>query len=256
MIHDPHKHHEFVLLFELKNADLATPDGTQATASVRYGLITEDALKGLIGRQVYKVHGLPTLIRWPGRARKHLLAPLSRGAKGGLLLEELRRYFYDLRLFGLAAPTPLLGAQGTPGEAGPRVQIPAALRLSPARTVDPLLPLDGQPGSYGLYRLHGSYNPEQGQANGVTASDLEVLWQTLAHLFEPSPEMPPLQMGVCGLWVFSHDGLGGASVETLLGQVAPTRRVEAPRSLQDYHLCSPQPGPLAADPRVVLTCWA
>lgn len=129
------------------------------------------------------------------------------------------------------------------------------MRLSSARTVDPLLPwTDGQTGSYGLYRLHGSYDPCQGQANRVTAVDLEVFWKTLIHLFESSREFLPLQMGVCGLWIFSHDEQG--TPPTLLSQVTPTRLAKVPCSLWDYRLHYPEPGPLAADPRVVLTYWA
>lgn len=275
MVHDPCKHHDFVLLFELKNADLAgavSPDPARATGAVKYGLVTEAAIKGLIGQRVHTTHGLPALIRWPGRVQRHLLEPLSRCAEGQPLLQELCRYFYDVRLFGLIAdsaipPCALPQTQearrtqvGVPWEAalsGPTAHVPGAVRLSSARTVDPLLPwTNGQAGSYGLYRLHGRYDPRQGQANGVTAADLEVLWKTLTNLFESGPEFLPLQMGVCGLWVFSHDGQGTVPAETLLGQVAPTRVTEVPRSLRDYCLHYPEPGPLAADPRVVLTHWA
>lgn len=245
MINDPHRYHHFVLLFELNNADLGGSSELEPGAwagPVKYGLITGGTLKGLISHRVARENGLPALLSLRGRVQRQLLKPLELGGDPQSLLKpELCRYFYDVRLFGLTAN-------------GGR--IPGPMRLSSARSVDPVLPWDpGRAGSYGLYRLHGSYDPGQGRANGVTAQDLETFWKTLGGLFESGSSLRPLRMAGRGLWIFSQES-SRSPVETLLEQVSHAKVGASPRSFGDYALRYPSPGPLPEDPATVLTHWA
>lgn len=244
MIYDPSKRHDFVLLFELKNADLGgvydlPPEGS--SGEVKYGLVTDGAFKRLISAGAARQYDLPVLIGSRGQVKSHLLRPLVRSSDSHNPLKlELCRYFFDVRLFGLTGAT----------------HIPAPMQLSSARSVDPVLPQPPQTTAwYGLYRLQGSYDPHRGQHTGVTAFDLEVFWKTLTGLFKSNPKLLPLQMAARGLWVFSQNPQNRAT-GPLLEQVQPSKISDLPQSFGDYTLRYPKPGPLEANPEVTLTHWA
>lgn len=243
-IHDPRKHHHFVVLFEINNADLGGSGelGPSDWASaVKYGLITDATLKGLISHWVTREYGLSALLSLRGGVQRQLLQPILASADPhNILKTELCQYFYDVRVFGL-----ITGSE----------RIPGAIRLSSARSVDPVLPWsEDWAGSYGLYRLHGSYDPRLGAATGVRADDLAVFWKTLTRLFESDPAVQPLRMAPRGVWVFSGEAESGPS-EHLLGQVQQAKVRGNPRSFGDYRLRYPAPGPLQSEPTVVLTHW-
>jgi CRISPR-associated protein Csd2 len=179
---------------------------------------------------------------------------------------ELCQDYYDIRMFGAVLATGL--------NAG---QVRGPVQLTFARSIDPILVLDlsitrlarttserMQSGTtemgrkaivpYGLYRAHGFFNPMLGatrpQGTGVSDQDLEILWEALTNMFEIDRSAARPEMGVRGLYVFSHDSpLGNYPSHRLFPQVRVARkeRVESVRSFDDYSVDAPEAGEVAVD---------
>lgn len=240
MIHDPTQHHKFVMLFEIKNAsptNLSSLENPLALAQdVRYGLVMEEALEQALNLYLQQKLALPILKnRWPFFSD---LSPENQKA--------LCRQYYNLRMFGV---TDLSG----------RPLIPGPVRFSLARSIDPIFPFaSGRNTAYGLYRMHGYYNPSAGKQNGVNESDLASLWQGLSNLFTSDATHWPMASAMRGLWIFSHQ----------TNQTEPTRSrelfnlVQTPAlrgqagKFEDYTIHFPSPGHLEAMPGVCLTYLA
>lgn len=229
MIHDPALHHQFVLLFEIKNAsplNLSPLESPFALAQeVRYGLVKGEALKRKIGRYAQQ-HGLPLLCR-----RQTTAQDLEQSKN------TLCKLYYDARMFGIATREQKI--------------IPGPVRFSWARSLDPVLPLaSGKNAAYGLYRGHGRYDPHLGQHTGVRAPDLALLWQALRNLFQTSPALYPMESSVRGLWIFSHHT---AQTKDVLKLVQTPALGGLAQQFEDYALRFPNPGQLEALPGVTLT---
>lgn len=230
MIHDPSQHHQFVLLFEIKNASpssLTSLDSPFSLAQeVRYGLVRGESLKQKVSKYATRQYGLPVLLR-----KGVAMAELEQSR------HSLCKLYYDLRMFGAVA--------------GGNTIIPGPVKFSWARSLDPVLPLaSGKNSAYGLYRLHGHYDPRLGKHTGVRAPDLALLWQALRNLFRTHPASYPVETAVRGLWIFSHPA--GLAPE-VLGLVQTPALGSLARRFEDYRLRFPQPGPLEALPGVTLT---
>jgi len=166
--------------------------------------------------------------------------------------DRLCRDYYDIRMFGAVLQTGLNAGQ---------VRGPAQLTF--ARSIDPIFPLDHSitrrartttarmrtgptemgrkpTVSYGLYRAHGFFNPYLAEQTGVSDDDLALFWEALRNLFEFDRSASRGDMGVCGLYVFTHDSkLGNASARRLfdLIRVDPVQADEndaPPRRFSDY----------------------
>lgn len=166
--------------------------------------------------------------------------------------EQLCRDYYDIRMFGAVLQTGLNAGQ---------VRGPAQLTF--ARSIDPIFPLDHtitrqartttarmRTGTtemgrkpevpYGLYRSHGFFNPYLADQTKVSDDDLAIFWDALSNLFEFDRSASRGEMGVCGLYVFTHDSkLGNAPARRLfdLIRVEPVQVAESdapPRRFADY----------------------
>jgi CRISPR-associated protein Csd2 len=158
--------------------------------------------------------------------------------------------FFDVRTFGAVMST------GT--NAG---QVRGPVQLTFARSVDPIVALEHsitrmavateaeaekQQGDnrtmgrkhtvpYGLYMAHGFVSAFLADQTGFGEDDLELLWQSLEHMFEHDRSASRGEMSTRGLYVFKHDSkLGNAHAHALFDLVKVQRQAEIPRSFSDY----------------------
>lgn len=165
-----------------------------------------------------------------------------------------KRYF-DVRTFGAVMSTGL--------NAG---QVRGPVQIGFSRSIDPVLPLDvsitrmavaeakdaESPNQtmgrknlipYGLYRCHGFISAHLARETGFNETDLDLLWQALAMMFDHDRSAARGTMSPQALIVFQHqDALGNAPAHKLFERVRvelkPDLRAQgkAPRSFDDYLL--------------------
>ena len=94
---------------------------------------------------------------------------------------------------------------------------------------------------YGLYRVHAYVNPNLAEQTGFTTTDLELLKQALAQMFEHDKSAARANMRPCRCIVFKHDSkLGNARADQLFARVKVEVKSELreqkkpPRSFDDY----------------------
>lgn len=160
--------------------------------------------------------------------------------------------FYDVRTFGAVMSTDVNCGQ-----------VRGPVQLTFARSIDPIVPLEHsitrmavtkesdaekQQGDnrtmgrkhtvpYGLYAAHGFVSAFLGKQTGFGEDDLELLWQALEHMFEHDRSAARGEMSTRGLYVFKHDSeLGNAHAHDLFKRIAAKKRVEVPRSFDDYEV--------------------
>jgi len=191
--------------------------------------------------------------------------------------EDMRDKFWDVRMFGAV----LTG--GT--NAG---QIRGPMQLTFATSVDPVVPRDititrvaitkasdmlrkrtemGRKAyvPYGLYRLHGFYNPllaARVNGNGersqvVTELDLTEFWEALEKMFWFDRSAARAEMRSRGLYIFTHGNeKGNAASHKLFDLVKIKSRGDwMARSYEDYgeSISIPPDGELAEFPGVTFT---
>ncbi len=210
------------------------------------------------------------------RSKKAELKPESRAN----LKDAMIRTYFDIRMFGAVLTV------GT--NAG---QVRGPMQLTFARSIDPIQPRDlsitriaiTKPSDvarkqtemgrkaivpYGLYRLHGFYNPllsrKKDQGTYLSDSDLHDFWEALRNLFEFDHSAARGEMCVRGLYVFTHEKkCGNAPSHRLFELVSVKPCSERPqREFGDYAggiIAAPVPAPkypgvtltdLLADPKV------
>lgn len=168
--------------------------------------------------------------------------------------------YYDVRMFGAVMTTGKASAGKVTG--------PVTVGL--ARSLDPVLPIDlgitrtastkeedkdnaSQMGNksvipYGLYACRIHYQPTRD--NQVTKEDLELLWSTLANMFEITRSAARPEVSVRNLFVFSHsNALGNAPAKKLFDRVKVTKVTDAvvPSSSADYVVEPPDEEDLPPD---------
>ncbi len=92
---------------------------------------------------------------------------------------------------------------------------------------------------YGLYRLEGYVSAPLAQQTGFGKTDLELLWLSLANMFEHDRSASRGKMAAQKLVVFEHESaLGNAPAHKLfqLVQVGRKDEVTVPRSFSDYEV--------------------
>ena len=139
--------------------------------------------------------------------------------------------FYDVRTFGAVMTTEV--------NAG---QVRGPFQMGFARSVEPVISLEhavtrcavtnekdlekertiGRKFTvpYGLYRVHGFFNPHLAAQTGFDEADLELFWTALAQMFELDRSAARGEMAPRELIVFRHqNALGNASAHQLLERV-------------------------------------
>lgn len=164
----------------------------------------------------------------------------------------LCRKYFDVRTFGAVLST------------GPNAgQLKGPVQLTFARSVDPIVAMEhtitrvtdtdkeeGEMGRkhtvpYGVYIAHGFVSAFLAKQTGFSEEDLELLWQSLEHMFEHDRSAARGEMATRGLIVFKHDSeLGNAHAHSLFDRVKIKRKegVEVPRSFSDYELTIDEAG--------------
>ncbi|NYI70143.1 CRISPR-associated protein Csd2 [Naumannella cuiyingiana] len=171
--------------------------------------------------------------------------------------QYMRENFYDVRMFGAVMST-------GKAQAG---KVTGPVTIGIARSVDPVMPMEmgitrtastreeakdnaSQMGNksvvpYGLYVTRVHYQPTKG--NAVSADDLQLLWDSLATMFENTRSAARPDVAARQLLIFSHDNpLGNAPARVLFDTVAITRTSErpTPQSYADYKIELPATGEL------------
>ncbi|MDD2776087.1 MAG: type I-C CRISPR-associated protein Cas7/Csd2 [Gallionella sp.] len=164
--------------------------------------------------------------------------------------------FFDIRAFGA-----VMSLKSAPNCG----QVRGPIQLTFARSVDPVVALEHsitrmavateaeaekQSGDnrtmgrkftvpYGLYAAHGFVSSFLAKQTGFDETDLALLWQALAQMFEHDRSAARGEMSTRGLYVFKHDSeLGNAPAHQLfdLVQVAKRNPDEPARDFADYNV--------------------
>lgn len=90
---------------------------------------------------------------------------------------------------------------------------------------------------YGLYMAHGFVSAFLADQTAFSDDDLELLWQSLEHMFEHDRSAARGEMSTRGLYVFRHDSqLGNAHAHALFDLVQARKVADVPRSFADYQV--------------------
>lgn len=270
--------YDFVLLFDVKdgnpNGDPDAGNLPRVDAETGRGLVTDVSLK----RKVRNFVGLTKEEQPPfeiyvkekailnnqnkrayiGIGKAELLEGDDKKRKGGDAVDEARQWmcknFYDVRTFGAVMS---LGINCG--------QVRGPVQVTFARSIDPIVAqehsitrmavateaeAEKQGGDnrtmgrkftvpYGLYVAHGFVSAHLATQTGFNEDDLELLWQSLANMFEHDRSAARGEMATRGLYVFKHDSqLGNAPAYSLFEQIQPKLKdgVVVPRSFEDYQV--------------------
>lgn len=267
--------HDFVILFDVKdgnpNGDPDAGNLPRIDAETGRGLVTDVCLKRKVRNYVglLKQETPPYEIYVKEKAvlnKTHERAYVAIGAedvlkgddkkrKGGDKVEEARQWmcknFYDVRAFGAVMSTGVnCGQVRGPVQMtfGRSVETIVASEHSITRmAVTTEKAAENQGGDnrtmgrkftvpYGLYVAHGFVSASLSDQTGFSDSDLSLLWEALAHMFEHDRSAARGEMATRGLYVFKHDSkLGNASAHSLFERVKISRANEGvAREFSDY----------------------
>lgn len=270
--------YDFVLLFDVKdgnpNGDPDAGNLPRLDAETGHGLVTDVSLKrkvrnfvGLVkdGQPPYEIYVKEKAIlnktherAYEGIGKADLLKGDDKKRKGGDAVGEARDWmcknFFDVRTFGAVMSTGVNCGQ-----------VRGPVQLTFARSVDPVIAqehsitrmavateaeAEKQDGDnrtmgrkhtvpYGLYAAHGFVSSFLAKQTGFSDEDLELLWQSLAQMFEHDRSAARGEMATRGLYVFRHDSeLGNAPAHALFERIQPRMKdgVTVPRNFTDYEV--------------------
>lgn len=163
--------------------------------------------------------------------------------------------FFDVRTFGAVMSTGDEDSESKLRKTAGQVRGPVQLTF--ARSVDPIIALEhsitrmavtnekdlekertmGRKHTvpYGLYVAHGFVSSFLAKQTGFGEDDLELLWQSLEHMFEHDRSAARGEMSTRGLYVFRHDSeLGNAHAHKLFERIKIKKTADVPRSFSDY----------------------
>lgn len=272
---DPTVKHDALLLFEAidsnPNGDPDNAGKPRTDLETGHGLVSDASLKrkirdavsfqvdqGMLAPEdrynIFIRRGV-SLNEQLEAAYKALGQEVGKGAKPEHVTktaEYMISRYYDVRMFGAVMSTGKASAGKVTG--------PVTVGL--ARSLDPVLPIDmgitrtastqeekkdnaSQMGNksvipYGLYSCRIHYQPTRN--NQVTSEDLEVLWSTLANMFEVTRSAARPDVSVRNLYVFSHsNALGNAPAKKLLDTITVEKMTEldVPTKSADYDVSPP-----------------
>jgi CRISPR-associated protein Csd2 len=269
--------YDFAVIFDVRdgnpNGDPDAGNLPRLDAETGHGLVTDVALKRKVRNYVGLVKGEepPFEIYVKEKAilnKSHERAYIAIDALQELKGEDKKRKgdaatvskardwmcanFYDVRTFGAVMS---LGINCG--------QVRGPVQMTFARSVDPIVALEHsitrmavateaeaekQRGDnrtmgrkhtvpYGIYVAYGFVSAFLSKQTGFSDSDLELLWQSLEHMFEHDRSAARGQMATRGLLVFKHESeLGNAHAHALFDRITIKRRagVDVARSFRDY----------------------
>lgn len=264
--------YEFVYLFDVTNGN---PNGDPDAGNLprldpetNRGLVTDVALKRKIRNYVaLEKEGTPGFAiymqeksvlnnqhkqAYEALGIKHEPKKLPKDeARARELTAWMCANFFDVRSFGAVMTTEVNTGQ-----------VRGPIQLAFATSVDPVLPMevaitrvavtnekdaekkDREMGRkhilpYGLYRAHGFISAKLAERTGFSDDDLQLLWRSLANMFEHDRSAARGEMAARKLVVFKHDNVLGNAPAHQLFELVKVRRKEpggeAPaRGFDDY----------------------
>lgn len=270
--------YDFVLLFDVKdgnpNGDPDAGNLPRVDAETGRGLVTDVSLKrkvrnfvGMIKNEEppFEIYIKEKAIlnnqnkrAYIGIGKAELLEGDDKKRKGGDAVDEARQWmcrnFYDVRAFGAVMSTGINCGQ-----------VRGPIQLTFARSIDAIVAqehsitrmavateaeAEKQSGDnrtmgrkftvpYGLYAAHGFVSSFLAKQTGFDETDLEMLWQSLASMFEHDRSAARGEMATRGLYVFKHDNeLGNAPAYSLFERIQTKLKdgIVVPRSFGDYQV--------------------
>jgi CRISPR-associated protein Csd2 len=165
--------------------------------------------------------------------------------------------FFDVRTFGAVMSTGDEDSESKLKKTAGQVRGPVQITF--ARSVDPIVALEhsitrmavtnekdlekertmGRKHTvpYGLYVAHGFVSAFLAKQTGFGEDDLELLWQSLEHMFEHDRSAARGEMSTRGLYVFEHASeLGNAHAHALFDRIKVAKKVDVPRNFSDYEV--------------------
>ncbi|MBL8495257.1 MAG: type I-C CRISPR-associated protein Cas7/Csd2 [Rhodocyclaceae bacterium] len=269
--------YDFVLVFDVRdgnpNGDPDAGNLPRLDSESGHGLVTDVSLKrkvrNFVGMMKGEVPPFDIYIKEKAVLNQtHEKAYVAIGAEdalkgedkkrkgGGDTVDQARKWmcanFYDVRTFGAVMSTGVNCGQ-----------VRGPVQLTFARSVEPIVALEHsitrmavateaeaekQQGDnrtmgrkhtvpYGVYVAHGFISAFLAKQTGFGEDDLELLLQSLEHMFEHDRSAARGEMATRGLYVFKHDSeLGNAHAHTLFDRIQIKRKadVDVPRSFADY----------------------
>lgn len=261
--------YDFVYLFDVEdgnpNGDPDAGNLPRIDPETNHGLVTDVALKrkirnyvalkheGATGKRIY-IQEKAVLTEVRGEAYETVDAKASDQDKVSAARDWMCKNFYDVRTFGAVM-------SATNNNAG---QVRGPVQLTFARSLEPILPLEvtitrmavetpkeaaAQKGDnrtmgrkhivpYGLYRGEGFVSAKLAQQTGFSDEDLELLWESLANMFDHDHSAARGKMAARALIVFEHESeLGNAPSHALFDRVKVSRTTpkdEPARSFRDF----------------------
>lgn len=270
--------YDFILLFDVKdgnpNGDPDAGNLPRVDAETGRGLITDVSLKRKVRNYVgmVKAEQPPFEIYVKERAilnKQHERAYKAIGAgdlikgddkkrKGGERVKEARDWmcknFYDVRTFGAVMSTGVNCGQ-----------VRGPVQLTFARSIDSIVAQEHsitriavtteaeaakQEGDnrtmgrkhtvpYGLYVARGFVSAHLAAQTEFSDTDLNLLWEALANMFEHDRSATRGEMATRGLYVFKHDSqLGNAHAHDLFARIQPKLKADVlvPRDFDNYQV--------------------
>lgn len=262
--------YEFVLLFDVKdgnpNGDPDAGNMPRLDPETNQGLVTDVCLKRKIRNfvELTQADKSEYAIYMQEKAvlnNQHMKAYEAQGIKSvpkklpkdaneaKALTDFMCKHFFDIRTFGAVMSTEVNA--GT---------VRGPVQIAFARSIDPVFPQEisitrmavtnekdaenertmGRKHiiPYGLYRAHGFISAALAEKTGFTEEDLQILWDSLAQMFEHDHSAARGEMATQKLIVFKHDDkLGNAPAHKLFDLISINRanEDETPvRSFSDY----------------------
>jgi len=261
--------YEFVLLFDIKdgnpNGDPDAGNMPRLDPETNQGLVTDVCLKRKIrnfveltqadkaGYAIYMqekaVLNNQNKLAYDAQGLKYVAKKLpSKAEQAKALTKFMCDHFFDVRTFGAVMSTEVNA--GT-------VRGPVQIAFS--RSIDPVFPQEisitrmavtnekdiekertmGRKHiiPYGLYRAHGFISAALAEKTGFTEEDLQILWKSLAEMFEHDHSAARGEMATQQLIIFKHDDkLGNAPAHKLFDLIkVEAKDKEVPtRHFSDY----------------------
>lgn len=263
--------YDFIYLFDVQdgnpNGDLDAGNLPRVDAETGHGLVTDVCLK----RKVRNFVGLANGEQPPYEIYVKEKAVLNRQHERAYVALDLKpeskklpkkeqdaknvtdfmcRNFFDVRTFGAVMTTEVNCGQ-----------VRGPVQLTFGRSVEPVISAEhsitrmavtnekdlekertmGRKFTipYALYRSHGFVSAPLAEQTGFSDDDLELLWQSLAQMFEHDHSAARGQMSARGLLLFKHDNrLGNVSSHALFDRVSFERfdPSQPARAFKDYRM--------------------
>jgi CRISPR-associated protein Csd2 len=236
--------------------------GRDGRPESRYDLFVRE--KGVLNHQIERAYTEDDKTKAAQEAWLNWQKDKKKNPKPARHFEDIARdwmcwNFFDVRCFGAVMSTgDKADGEGVENKLKKTAgQVRGPVQLTFSRSVDPIVSLEhsitrmavtnekdlekertmGRKHTvpYGLYVAHGFVSSFLAKQTGFGEDDLELLWQSLEHMFEHDRSAARGEMSTRGLYVFKHDSeLGNAHAHKLFERVKVKKTADVPRSFSDY----------------------